>query len=104
MVEAVEVLHEIGLDLVESFPKRLSIEIEKAADVIVTLDSHDDIEIVDGTRHHAWDLGERDGDGIDAYRALRDQLVTSVAGLVASVLPGDGEGGSAHSLAQAPDA
>ncbi|MDJ0770377.1 MAG: PhoU domain-containing protein [Ilumatobacter sp.] len=84
---AVHALHEIGIDILGEFPKPVSPEIEQAADVIVTLDAHDDVPIVDGKHYVAWRLPDRHDDGIDGYRALRDELETKVADLIAEVVP-----------------
>jgi len=85
--EAVAVMHEVQLDLGDAFPKPISAEIEQAADVIVTLDAHDDIAILDGKQYHAWRLADRHADGLDGYRAMREALSEKTDALVAEIVP-----------------
>ena len=85
--EAVAVMHEVRVDLGEAFPKPVSVEIEQAADVIVTLDAHDDISILDGKQYQAWRLADRRADGLDGYRAMRDELSEKTDVLVAEIVP-----------------
>ncbi len=84
---AVHALHEVGIEMLEAFPKPLTPEIERAADVIVTLDAHDAIEVVesDTTQYHAWRLPADHGDDLESYRALRSELEPLIDGLVADV-------------------
>ncbi|MEZ5411484.1 MAG: PhoU domain-containing protein [Acidimicrobiales bacterium] len=83
--EAVHVLHEVGIDVLGEFPKPLTPEVEEAADVIVTLDSHDDIEILDGKQYYAWRL--EPAASLAAYRELRDDLARRVDELVEAIVP-----------------
>ena len=85
--EAVAVMHEVRVDLGEAFPKPISVEIEQAADVIVTLDAHDDVSILEGKQYRAWRLADRHADGLDGYRAMRDELSERTDTLVAEIVP-----------------
>ena len=85
--EAVHVLHEIGIELLEEFPKPITEEIEQAADVIVTLDAHDDIVVVDDKQYSACRLPARHDGGLDGYRQLRDEIDQHVAELFESIVP-----------------
>jgi arsenate reductase len=84
--EAVEVMGEIGIDMSTELPKAITEEIERAADVIVTLDGHDDIAILDDKRYLAWRLPPVADAGIDGYRVVRDDLRARVDGLVAEIV------------------
>lgn len=83
--DAVVVMHEMNVDLVEAFPKPVSTEIERAADLIVTLDAHDDIAILDDKQYHAWRLPDRRADGLDGYRSMRDELNKRTDALIAEI-------------------
>lgn len=85
---AVEALHEVGLDLLGGYPKPLTKEIEQAADVIVTLDPHDTIAVVEDatTQYHAWRIAPEHGQDLDSYRAIRDELQDRVDSLVAETV------------------
>jgi arsenate reductase (thioredoxin) len=85
--EAVHALHEIDVEVVDAFPKPISAEIERVADLIVTLDAHDDIPIVDGKRYRAWRLADHHGEGLAGYRLMRNELRERIGFLVAEVAP-----------------
>ena len=85
--EAVAVMHEVRVDVGEEFPKPVSAEIEQAADVIVTLDAHDDVSILGGKQYRAWRLADRHADGLDGYRAMRDELREKTDTLVSEIVP-----------------
>ena len=59
--EAVAVMDEVGGDLSAQFTRPVTPEVEAAADVVVTLDAHDDIPIVDDKRYVAWRMPPAEG-------------------------------------------
>ena len=85
---AVHALHEVGIEMLDEFPKPLTIEIENDADVIVTLDPHDRIELLedDTTQYFAWEVPADHSDDIEAYRQLRQTISDRVDELLAAVL------------------
>ncbi len=85
--EAVQVMREVGLDVADAFPKPMTLEIAQVVDVIVTLDAHDDIPILDGKEYRAWRLADRRDRGLDEYRSMRDELRTKTDALVAEIVP-----------------
>ena len=87
LAEAVVVMHEIGVDLSTELPKPVTPEIEQAADVVVTLDAHDDVPIVDDTRYLAWRMPDVHDAGLDGYRQLRDALDKRVRDLLDEIAP-----------------
>ncbi|MDY7100659.1 MAG: PhoU domain-containing protein [Actinomycetota bacterium] len=87
LADAVAALHERGIDLDDRPPVLLTEEIEQAADVVVTLDAHDDVPIVDDTRFYAWRTAPNHAEGLAGYRAWLDDLADRVRQLVAEVVP-----------------
>jgi phosphate transport system regulatory protein PhoU len=85
--EAVLAMHEVDLELLGDFPKPITVEVEAAADVIVTLDAHDDIAVLDDKQYRAWNLPDLHDEGIDGYRQMRDELATRVTELAQEILP-----------------
>jgi arsenate reductase (thioredoxin) len=83
---AVEVMHEIGVELLDAFPKPLAPEVEQAADVIVTIDPHDLVDVVEGTAYRAWKIPAVEPD-LAGLRSLRDELRARVEALVAELAP-----------------
>nr|WP_284288807.1 hypothetical protein [Angustibacter aerolatus] len=53
----VEVMHEIGLDLSKEFPKPLSDDAVRAADVVITMGCGDACPFYPGTRYLDWEPG-----------------------------------------------
>lgn len=88
LTPVVHALHEVGLDLLDEFPKPLTLEIERAADVIVTLDAHDTIELLDDdtTQYYAWRIAADHSDDVESYRALRAELEPLVDALAIDVV------------------
>ncbi len=85
--EAVLVMHEVEVELLGDFPKPITVEVEAAADVIVTLDAHDDIAVLDDKQYRAWNLPDLHDGGIDGFRTMRDDLAARVAELAQEILP-----------------
>lgn len=84
---AVEAMAEDGIDVSTAAPTRLTEEAVCSADVVVTLSGADDCPIRPGRRYEDWRLDRPAGDGIDAARAIRDQIKARVERLAASLVP-----------------
>lgn len=80
----VEALGEVGLDVAGAYPKPLTDEAVRAADVIVTLGCGDTCPIYEGKRYEDWDV-EDPSEGLDRARAVRDDLAARVRELIASM-------------------
>ena len=78
----VAAMEEIGLDLSQAFPKPLTDEGVRAADVIVTMGCGDACPVYPGTRHLDWQLADPAGQGIEAVRPIRDEIADRVRALV----------------------
>jgi arsenate reductase len=83
--EVVAVMREIGIDLSEHVPRRLTDELAAWADVVVTMGCGDACPYLPGKRYIDWDLPDPKGRPVDAVRALRsdigsrvDQLLTEL--------------------------
>ncbi len=53
---AISAMHEIGIEMRGNFPKPVTPEIEAASDIIVTMDAHDDVVVLEGKHFEAWEL------------------------------------------------
>jgi arsenate reductase (thioredoxin) len=84
---AIEALSEIGIDLGEEFPKPLTDEFVKAADVVITMGCGDACPIYPGKKYEDWELDDPAGQDVDAVRRIRDEIDTRVQKLVAELLP-----------------
>jgi arsenate reductase len=78
---------ELGVDLSEEFPKPLTDEVVRAADVVVTMGCGDACPIYPGKRYEDWELDDPAGQELDAVRAIRDDIDSRVRRLVGELLP-----------------
>jgi arsenate reductase (thioredoxin) len=72
--EVVEVMREIGIDLADRTPRRLTDELAQWADVVVTMGCGDECPYIPGTRYIDWDLPDPKGRPVEEVRALRDEI------------------------------
>jgi arsenate reductase len=83
----VEAMGEIGVDLGEEFPKPLTDEFVKAADVVITMGCGDACPIYPGKRYEDWELDDPAGQDLETVRRIRDELDQRVQRLIAELLP-----------------
>lgn len=83
--EVVEVMGELGIDLADRRPQRLTDELAARADVVVTMGCGDACPVVPGTRYLDWELPDPKGQAVDAVRATRDEIARRVDALVAEL-------------------
>jgi protein-tyrosine-phosphatase len=82
----VEAMAEVGVDMAEEFPKPLTDDFVRAADVVITMGCGDACPIYPGKRYEDWQLDDPAGQGIDAVRAIRDEIDARVRTLVDELL------------------
>jgi protein-tyrosine-phosphatase len=80
--QVVEVMRELGIDLSDRRPQRLSTEVAEQADVVVTMGCGDACPFTAGQRYLDWDLPDPSGLPIEAVRRLRDDIDRRVSDLV----------------------
>jgi arsenate reductase len=80
--EVVEVMKEIGIDLSDRVPRRLTDADAEWADVVVTMGCGDKCPFVPGTRYVDWDLPDPKGLPVAEVRALRDRIGSEVDALL----------------------
>jgi len=84
---AVVALEELGVDLGEAFPKPLTDEVVRAADVVVTMGCGDACPIYPGKRYEDWELDDPAGQDLETVRRIRDELDRRVQKLISELLP-----------------
>ena len=82
----VEVMAEVGLDLSKEFPKPLTDEGVKAADVVITMGCGDACPVYLGKRYLDWVLDDPAGRSIDEVRPIRDDIDRRVRQLLAELV------------------
>jgi arsenate reductase (thioredoxin) len=87
-----EAMAEVGVDLYKEFPKPMTDEVVRAADVVVTMGCGDACPIYPGKRYEDWEVddpAEADGDGV---RRIRDEIEGRVQVLLDQLAPQKGAG------------
>ena len=77
---------ELGVDMSEEFPKPLTDEVVRAADVVITMGCGDACPIYPGKRYEDWELEDPAGKSLDDVRPIRDDLDSRVQKLIAELL------------------
>ena len=83
----VEAMQEIGVDMSEEFPKPLTDEVVRAADVVITMGCGDACPIYPGKRYEDWELDDPAGQDLETVRRIRDEIDERVQRLVAELAP-----------------
>jgi protein-tyrosine-phosphatase len=83
----VSAMSEIGVDMSEEFPKPLTDEVVRAADVVITMGCGDACPIYPGKRYENWTLEDPAGQDLETVRRIRDQIDERVGSLVGQLLP-----------------
>lgn len=82
--EVVTVMHEIGIDLAEAVPQKLTEELARQADLLVTMGCGDACPYVPGLRTDDWPLPDPKGQPIERVREIRDEIGRRVDALLAT--------------------
>jgi len=84
---AVDAMAEIGVDLTQVLPKRLTDEAVRATDVVVTMGCGDACPIYPGKRYDDWQVDDpAEAASLDEVRKIRDDIDERVQRLLASGL------------------
>ena len=82
----IAVLAERGIDIAAEYPKPLTDEVVRAADVVVTMGCGDACPIYPGKRYLDWQLADPAGQSVDAVRPIIDEIDAKVQGLLAELI------------------
>jgi len=82
----IDAMDELGVDMSEEFPKPLTDEVVRAADVVITMGCGDACPIFPGKRYEDWVLDDPAEQSLDTVRRIRDELDDRVQRLVAELL------------------
>src|SRR2546421_638971 len=72
--EVVEAMREVGIELADRKPLKLTREMAEWADVVVTMGCGDECPYIPGRRYLDWDLPDPAGRPIEDVRATRDEI------------------------------
>ena len=83
----VAAMAEWGVDLSKEFPKPLTDDLVRAADVVVTMGCGDACPLYPGKRYVDWEVDDPAGKPLAQVRAIRDELDRRVQALLAELVP-----------------
>ena len=78
----VEAMNEIGVDVTLEFPKPLTDEVVRAADVVVTMGCGDSCPVFPGKRYQDWPIADPADQPIEVVREVREDIQHHVAELL----------------------
>jgi arsenate reductase (thioredoxin) len=83
----IEAMDELGVDMSEEFPKPLTDEVVRAADVVITMGCGDACPVYPGKRYEDWALDDPHGQSLETVRRIRNELDARVTTLIDRLLP-----------------
>jgi arsenate reductase (thioredoxin) len=83
----IEAMREIGIDISREFPKPLTDEFVRAADVVITMGCGDACPIYPGKRYEDWELDDPAGQDLQTVRRIRDEIDARVKRLLEVLAP-----------------
>ena len=75
------VKRELGVDLSDRVPRRLTRELAEQADVVVTMGCGDECPYIPGKRYVDWELDDPSGRPVEEVRRIRDEIERRVGEL-----------------------
>jgi protein-tyrosine-phosphatase len=80
-----QLLEERGLDVSKEFPKPLTDEAARAADILITMGCGDACPVYPGKRYLDWELADPAGKGRDEVAPIVDEIESRVLALLAEL-------------------
>jgi arsenate reductase (thioredoxin) len=79
----VEAMREVGIDLTDAAPRKLTPDLARRAQVLVTMGCGDGCPLVPGARVEDWLLRDPKDQSLETVRSIRDEIRARVEGLLA---------------------
>jgi arsenate reductase len=83
----VEAIAELGIEMAFEFPKPLTDEVVRAADVVVTMGCGEACPVLAGPRYLSWAVADPAGQDLAAVRRIRQDIADHVLDLLKELLP-----------------
>ncbi|MGI9824433.1 arsenate reductase ArsC [Agromyces sp. Marseille-Q5079] len=81
----VQAMNELDIDLAQEYPKPLTDDVVRAADVVITMGCGDACPVYPGKRYLDWQLDDPDVLTLDGVRRVRDEIKAHVEELLQSL-------------------
>lgn len=72
--EVAEAMREVGIDLSDARPTRLTDELAREAQLFVTMGCGEACPLLPGLRREDWNLSDPKGQSVDQVRTIRDEI------------------------------
>jgi arsenate reductase len=82
----VQAIEELGVDMSQEFPKPLTDEVVRAADVVITMGCGDACPIYPGKRYEDWEVEDPAKRDLAVVRDIRDEIDRRVKALLAELI------------------
>lgn len=82
--EVVEAMREVGIDVSAAQPQKLTVDLAREANLLITMGCGDECPFVPGLKRDEWPLPDPKGKGIDQVRQIRDEVERRVLLLINS--------------------
>ena len=80
--EVLEAMREVGIDLATASPQKLTDDLARDADILVTMGCGEQCPHIPGLRHLDWPLEDPKNKPVERVREIREQVKGLVAGLL----------------------
>ena len=84
--KTIEVMKEVGVSLEDAFPKPLTDDVVRAADIVITMGCGDACPLYPGKKYLDWDLQDPAELDLDGVRAVRDEIREKVQALLKEII------------------
>jgi arsenate reductase len=79
-----DAMSEVGIDLSSAKPQKLTDEVARKAQMLITMGCGEDCPYIPGIRRDDWPLPDPKGRPMDEVRTMRDEIRSRVEGLLMS--------------------
>src|SRR5262245_36154816 len=81
--EVVDAMQEVGIDLSRAKPQRITDELARSADLLITMGCGDACPFVPGLHRQDWPLSDPKGQPVEMVREIRDEIRSRIRRLLA---------------------
>jgi protein-tyrosine-phosphatase len=78
----VEVMREVGIDLSAARPQKLTADLARGAEMLITMGCGDECPYVPGLERDDWPLPDPKGKDLQAVRLIRDEIAARIERLI----------------------
>ena len=80
--EVVVAMRQVGIDLTDAVPQRLTDELASSANIVVTMGCGEACPVVPGAKRLDWELPDPRGQDLNRVREIRDEIKRQVVSLI----------------------